>query len=497
MKKFNFYIILIIISLWTCKGISQVNCITDPPRPPVLTSVSVQPETGFTDLNWSLSPSPDIAAYILYTYKNGDGLPLDTLWDPEATSYTVTAQYSKYFSVSYVVAAMRLPRCTSILSNVLTTIKVSATIDTCNRKINIIWNFYPSEPKKVESYSILRSVNGGDFNELANVEADSGSYSFKNFATDQKYCFYIRANLEDGSFSTSNIDTLITKMQKPPDWINADYATVGEQNNIILSFSIDQATDIRTFSLEKKTGLSGTFRELSRFDPVSGSLIYSDDKADTGRINYYRLSAVNNCNLPVTISNICSNMVLSLSRQGDELALSWNSYKEWLGTVSSYKLYINTGKGFEEKSVFLPSDTSATLGYREIMYEVSGGKVCFFVKASESGNPHGIEGESNSSQVCTEPSEIITVPNVFTPDNDLANDLFRPVFSFTPLDYHLVIGDRNGYVLFESKDYLEAWDGSQNGNVQPQGVYLWFLRVTTPSGKVVSKTGTVTIIRNR
>jgi gliding motility-associated-like protein len=497
MKKSNFYLFLVVLSLWANKANSQVNCVTDPPLPPVLTSVSVQPETGFTVLKWTLSPSPDIAAYIVYSYQNGDGLPLDTLWDANATSYTVTTEFSKYFSVSYVVAAMQLPRCTSILSNVLTTIYLSAAIDTCKRRIVILWNSYPSIPKVVQDYSIFYSTDGGTYNELAKVNADSSTYVYENFETNQEYYFYIRANLDDGSFSTSNADTLITLMQKPPGWINADYATVNEQNGISLSFSIDPETDIRTFSLERKTGPSGIFREISRFNSVSGNLDYSDENADTGNINYYRLSALNNCKIPLTVSNICSNIVLSLARDGDRLTLSWNPYKEWLGSVSSYKLFINTGRGFEERSDILPNDTLTTLGYNEIMYEVSGGKVCFYVSAIESDNPHGINGESRSSVVCTEATEVVTVPNVFTPDNDLVNDLFKPVMSFTPLDYHLVISDRNSNVLFDSKDYMEEWDGSRKGDPQPQGVYLWFLKVTTPSGKVISKTGTITIIRNR
>ena len=67
-------------------------------------------------------------------------------------------------------------------------------------------------------------------------------------------------------------------------------------------------------------------------------------------INYYRLSAVNSCNLPVTVSNVASNIVLSLERSGDNINLSWNPYRKWLGTISSYRLFINTGNGFEEKA---------------------------------------------------------------------------------------------------------------------------------------------------
>ena len=122
MKNRYFYIIIVLSIFWPYNAFSQINCITDPPLPPVLTSVSVQPETGNTILTWTLSPSPDIAAYVLYSYKNGDGLPIDTVWNPSSTSYILTSTATKYFSVSYVVAAMILPRCTSIFSNVLNSI---------------------------------------------------------------------------------------------------------------------------------------------------------------------------------------------------------------------------------------------------------------------------------------------------------------------------------------------------------------------------------------
>jgi gliding motility-associated-like protein len=307
----------------------------------------------------------------------------------------------------------------------------------------------------------------------------------------------VRANLEAGTISTSNKICLSTKMQRPPQWINADQATLNSEGNVSLSFTIDPLSEIPHFSLERKTGSNGTFQEISRPVSVNGSVYYTDIQAKTNIINYYRLSAVNSCNLPVTISNLASNIVLSLERSGNNIVLSWNPYKNWLGTISSYKLFINSGKGFEEKDVITASDTVFVQGYQQIMYEVSGNEVCFYISASETSNPYGISGESISSTICTSPTEVITVPNVFTPNNDLDNDLFRPVLSFTPLEYHLIISDRQGNILFETRDSLADWDGTQNGKPQPQGVYLWFLKLTTPSGKVISKTGTITIIRSR
>ena len=97
MKNRFFYIIIVLSVFWPYNAFSQINCITDPPLPPVLTSVSVQPETGNTIFTWTLSPSPDIAAYVLYSYKNGDGMPIDTVWDPSATSYILIKYCNKIF----------------------------------------------------------------------------------------------------------------------------------------------------------------------------------------------------------------------------------------------------------------------------------------------------------------------------------------------------------------------------------------------------------------
>ncbi len=57
-----------------------------------------------------------------------------------------------------------------------------------------------------------------------------------------------------GQFSTSNKSCLSTKMQRPPDWINADYATVNAENKIYLSFTVDPDSEINILVSERRTG---------------------------------------------------------------------------------------------------------------------------------------------------------------------------------------------------------------------------------------------------
>jgi len=501
--KFFYIIIFLLFSQYSSLK-SQVNCTV--PLPPVLTSVSVRPETGNVEFTWTASPSSDIAAYLIYEYLNENGVPrgniIDTIWNPAATTYSYANSSYKYHSTSYVIAAYRLPGipgldgCPSPFSNVLNTIFTSAVIDTCNKKITVGWNSYPSSPEKVTGYSILLSVNGAAFSEEQSADPGATSFTFNEFDINADYCYVVRANLEGGTVSTSNKSCISTKMLVPPVWINADYATVNTDNKITLSFSVDPASEITKFQLEKKTGTSASFLVIGNIEEVNHQILFTDNQADIEKINIYRLSAMNSCNVPVTVSNTCSNIVISLERTGDDIDLSWNAYREWLGEVSSYRLFIKTGTGFLEKAELQPVDTAYRILYTDIMYDVSGSDLCFYVSATERNNPYGLTGLSSSQLVCSVPTEVITVPNVFTPNNDLVNDFFRPVLSFTPQNYHLVISDRNGRVLFETRDFHEDWDGSQKGNTKAGGVCLWFLEVTTPSGKKISKTGTITIIKN-
>jgi gliding motility-associated-like protein len=289
----------------------------------------------------------------------------------------------------------------------------------------------------------------------------------------------------------------MTGMQRPPQWINADYATVNESGNIALSFTIDPNSEIGIFKLERKKESENDFTQIAQIESNNGKVSYIDLSADPFQKNNYRLSAVNNCGIPVITSNLAGNIVTKIVRTDNLILLSWNSYGKWLGGISCYKVFINAGNGFMEKSLIPSTDTVFSINYSDIMLDITGNEVCFYLSATETTNLYNITGESRSPVVCAEITEKITVPTAFTPDNDMVNDLFRPVLSFTPVEYHLVITDRQNNIMFENTDHLAQWDGTRNGNPLSQGVYLWFLKVKTPSGKIISKSGTVTIIKNR
>lgn len=482
---------LTLLLLTSFPAICQENCTV--PLPPVLTFVSVQPETGNIDINWNPSPSVNIAAYIVYIYNESTAgwISVDTIKDPSVRHYTYLTTATKYQSVKFVVAAYRLPLvpgkdgCPSELSNSLSTIFSNIVFDTCRAKITLRWNKYQDSPKKVTGYTVFVSENGGPL--IAKYDTTSGadSYTMIQFNPDANYCYSVRASLDDGTVSFSNKTCLRTTLQTPTSWISTDYVRVNENDDIELAFSVDPSSEVTRYDLER----AGTsFALIASLSPAGNRIFFTDKDADINKINYYRLKAVNNCGFAGLTSDISSNILPVINDNGNELTVDWNQVTG--GRHShNYDLYVNTGSGFK----FLAStDTVSSYATKmeDMVYDLTAGQLCFLVKAHEI-NPVGAAGESLSAETCISPEEIITVPNLFTPNDDLINDLFRPVLSFTPALYHFLVSDRNGKVLFETTDFNESWDGSD----AMQGVYLWYLRLSTPSGKKISRTGTVTIKR--
>lgn len=499
MKNRSLYIILVLLSLNGHHLFSQTNC--EVPSPPELTSVSVIPGTSTTLLNWTLSQSSGVTAYIIYFYDIRLGNPgfyaIDTIWDPAATTYSDTR--IQYKSFQYRIAAFRPPKCASELSNVLSTVFTEARLDTCTKEINISWNRYiPPSPQIVTKYTILMSVNNGNFNETGNVTPEITSFKISNFTIDAVYCFRVVANIDGGMNSSSYNACLTAKMQTPPGWINADYATVTEEGGISLSFSVDPDSEIDLFALDRREGYSGPFNQIAQIPLTDGEkVLYNDNAAKQDAVWFYRLSAVNSCNIRVMTSNIASNMDLRARAVGSEIVLQWNRYRDWEGSVTSYRIFMDSGNGFSQKDATTPSDTTYSVFIPDIMYNLTRSEVCFYISSSESSNPYGINGESLSDTSCISIEENVTVPNIFSPDGDGLNDLFRPVITYTPVNYQLLITDRQMKTIFETRDFNESWDGSEGSSPVPGGVYLWFLKITTPAGRVINRTGTLTVIKTR
>ncbi len=90
------------------------------------------------------------------------------------------------------------------------------------------------------------------------------------------------------------------------------------------------------------------------------------------------------------------------------------------------------------------------------------------------------------------------IPNTFTPDGDAFNQTFQPVFSsiFIPQDFHFVIYNRWGEMVWESYDYTAGWDGTYGDVLVQDGVYIWQLTFKeNGSDKKYDEFGHISVLR--
>jgi gliding motility-associated-like protein len=97
--------------------------------------------------------------------------------------------------------------------------------------------------------------------------------------------------------------------------------------------------------------------------------------------------------------------------------------------------------------------------------------------------------------VFVEPSGVVDFPNAFRPNSPLEeNRVFMPGIIDHVDEYHLMIFNRWGELIFESFNQEIGWDGTFKGAAAKQDVYIWKVTGTYSDGRGFTKTGDVTLM---
>jgi gliding motility-associated-like protein len=92
------------------------------------------------------------------------------------------------------------------------------------------------------------------------------------------------------------------------------------------------------------------------------------------------------------------------------------------------------------------------------------------------------------------PDYTLYVPNAFTPNGDDINENFSGLGQGF-VNYEMYIFNRWGEPIFKSTDYANRWDGrDKSGQISPQGIYVYLIKVKTPPGDEYTLRGSVALI---
>jgi gliding motility-associated-like protein len=78
----------------------------------------------------------------------------------------------------------------------------------------------------------------------------------------------------------------------------------------------------------------------------------------------------------------------------------------------------------------------------------------------------------------------VKIPNVFTPNGDGINDRWEIPALTAYRSYAVLIFNRYGQTVFESRNYITAWDGKYGGKALPIGTYYYIIDLKDTGAKI-------------
>jgi len=544
MKSIRFVKLYLILLVCLCSGLSMQ---AQPIRPdqPIINRVSVDPLTGFITIEWDMPPKEstlDADGFLLRWhyrwYDNSDGkwqvsnYPIDTIWDPAVRIYTF-----RYDTMTVTNPMMSDPRNTDVLFGVQAlhrepyyaslhatlhyNMYVTNVYDPCRAEIKLCWNTYGNlatngaiQPSnRLVSYHVMRIPNDGNpQHDTVRVLAPSDTFyvvrQWKVNGVDyqvkenENYKFYIKAILDSKEVATSFRTEQFTQMPIPPDTIIAVSTLINSDGLAEITFKLDDNAETYSYEFYGASNPRALV-SLGRYD-IHGDTVLID-KQKREKTYYYKLEAWHVCNNKFTASsNTATALWLSYKRYDQVISLVWDSYFDW-GGYAEYKLYRKIGINLEEV-IYDVTDPGTTAFDDDLTGIYIDGAILYWVEAMPMSRTPDENAISNIVRIT--PESDIWIPQAFTPNNPgsnpiAPNDRFKPYFSYIPQDtdelqkmgYILHVYDRTGAKVFETKDVNEGWDGKlMNGKPASEGVYTYYLKYRTATGRPVEKKGTFVLL---
>ena len=110
-------------------------------------------------------------------------------------------------------------------------------------------------------------------------------------------------------------------------------------------------------------------------------------------------------------------------------------------------------------------------------------------------NEFGCRAEDSMVITVSCSDNILYIPNVFSPNGNGKNDVFKVRSSGIRELNFLRVYDRWGELVFESADQNIGWDGTFKGVDLPPAVYVFYLKAVCGEGFIIERHGNVTLIR--
>ncbi|HRZ78119.1 MAG TPA: hypothetical protein P5248_12165, partial [Bacteroidales bacterium] len=412
----------------------------DPVSPdvPVLTYVSIDTTISRVTMEWTPSTATDVVGYIIF-YYNGVYTAVDTVWEAWSTSYTDydVTHLPCEAPQEYVIASFDSCGNTSPMGvdHQQTTIYLEVTgYDPCQDIISLGWNQYKNMKPELAGYRVYVSENGGPYSLLGvNLSPGGGAPPANTFVhhglnMDSEYCYYVEAFNTDSVRSVSCSVCQIAEKAKPPDFLYIRYATVVEDDHILLQMFVDTNAATREYKVLRAPTANGPYEVIGTIPfTKTPDLSFEDHEAYFNRQSYfYKVISVDTCGVDVYTSELARTIFLTAEPKDNfSNYIEWNDYEGWnWASVQGYNIY-RVVDGMADP---IPVST-LPYGSTSFVDDVSGlteteGKFSYLVEAIQGAGIPDFADTSLSNVAKLLQRSRIFVPNAFSPKG--YNTTFKP-----------------------------------------------------------------------
>ena len=409
------------------------------------------------------------------------------------------------------------------------------TTDNNNGEIQVVWS--KPDPDDLDTianagpyiYKLYRAVGispadadyqfipGAEFTSNTFAEANDTIYDDSGLNTaDQPYSYKVEFFANNGPVangftqpassvflrieSTDNINNLFWDFDVP--WDNSKYI-IYRENAVGIFDSIGTSSQPLYSDIDLINGKEYCYKIKSIGSYGIEQIvtpILNDSQEECGT----PLDTIPPCPPTLEVTNICDNLGASglVNCESEENLINSLSWKnpidicEETDDVVSYNIYYAPFEGADFQLIETITLSSITEYEHFPDFGIAG---CYAVTAVDTF----FNESAFSNIVCKDNCPIYNLPNVFTPNNDGANDFYIPFPYCFVETINMQIYNRWGNLVFETTDPGIMWDGNNlKGKAVSEGVYFYTCKVFEQrvSGIVQSPEilqGSIQVIRGR
>ena len=490
-------------------GGSSSNIITDvfldnnKPADVVMDSISIDP-SGHPIVTWIPGTSGDVAGYEIQQLLAGGVWQMIGFAPGNLTTSFISDSINACAAVK-TFAIITLDQCNNKSTGVGTYPKALNTLfmetpvkNECKGTILLTWNSYNNMNPALGEYQIY--LQEGSKSDSLIGTTSPGITTFtdtRSFTNGVRYSYYVHAVSQDGmKSSTSCKSSFISSRPLRPDTLSLNYVTVRNSQYVEMGIHFGPLETVKTIRILRSSTGIGRFDTIASITPGNlEDMVIDDTTASVNQQSYYsKIDVLDECDETAITSDVARTIYLTCQANNDESnALSWNDYEGWRAGIDHYDAnrFVNNIPDPGNPIHTSPQGNTTYIDPPSATLQ-AGNVISYQVEAFEKNTAGGVSSLSNIVTAVRQP--IVMIPNAFAPKG--INQVFRPKMRYVDnTKYQMLIFNKWGQQIFETSDLAIPWDGKQNGEYVPIGIYFYRLEYSSFSGEIFTKTGAVVVVQ--